>query len=380
VLGYHPGYQFDQYPIAEIDWSALTHIIFGSIGVNADYSLDLAFYRGSQAAGKTSATDLADAAHANGRTAVLMLGGAGVSNIKQAIAADVSAFADSLIAVMTSLHYDGLDLDIEDGTPLASVVSLAKTLRQKKADIILTYPGGAIEYGTSVDPQSIELAKYVDRYAIQSYYGGSDGLFTGTDYTGTTYFKSWFGSALSGASALTPFAIDYALSALATAGIPKEKLAMGMAAYAYCYDVPATTPPGGSDVSGPLMDAYAPSSYCWDCGIGGGDNQFPLSAFFSATGRLSATSAVEQKRDAVAKEPCLGLSTAVNESHCGGSTRYIVYEDETSILDKGTFSKQKGYGGIVVWTLAQAYLPANATGGRARNALTQALKHGFLDP
>ena len=39
-----------------------------------------------------------------------------------------------------------------------------------------------------------------------------------------------------------------------------------------------------------------------------------------------------------------------------------------------------GYGGIIVWTINEGLLPANATGGRAPNALTQALKHAFLDP
>ena len=70
----------------------------------------------------------------------------------------------------------------------------------------------------------------------------------------------------------------------------------------------------------------------------------------------------------------------MNDPGCGAATQYISYEDETSIIAKGTFSKTNGYGGIIVWTLEEGWLPAGASGGRAQNALMQALKKGFIDP
>ena len=76
----------------------------------------------------------------------------------------------------------------------------------------------------------------------------------------------------------------------------------------------------------------------------------------------------------------LSLPAAVNDSHCGAQTQYISYDDETSIIAKGTFSKTSGYGGIIVWTIQEGWLPAGASGGRARNALMQALRTGFLVP
>jgi len=306
-----------------------------------------------------------------------MIGGAGVSGFSALIASDASGLATKLIDAMASLHYDGIDLDIEDGSSVAQIATLAKALRQAKSDILLDYPGGSVEFGSAPDSSAVELSKWVDRYSIQSYFGGSHGLYTGKDYKGDS-FESWFPSALGGATDLTPYAIDYGLGELAKAGVPRQKLALGIGAYAACYQIPTTTPAGGADVSGPRMAAGAESSYCWDCGVTGGDGKFPLSDFFAGNGRLSLTSAAEQKRDAVAKEPYLGLAQAVNESHCG-TTRYIVYEDEQSIRDKGAFSRENGYGGVIVWTIGQAYLPEGATGGRSRNALTQALKQGFLD-
>jgi chitinase len=85
-------------------------------------------------------------------------------------------------------------------------------------------------------------------------------------------------------------------------------------------------------------------------------------------------------RDAVAQVPYLGLTTAVNDAGCGAATRYISYDDETSIVAKGTFSKKNGYGGIIIWTIEEGWLPAGAADGRAQNALMQALKTGFIDP
>ena len=67
-------------------------------------------------------------------------------------------------------------------------------------------------------------------------------------------------------------------------------------------------------------------------------------------------------------------------SRCKENTQYIAYEDEQSILAKGAYSKANGYGGIIIWTIQEGWLPADATGGRAPNALFQALKQGFIDP
>ncbi len=78
--------------------------------------------------------------------------------------------------------------------------------------------------------------------------------------------------------------------------------------------------------------------------------------------------------------PFLSLSSAVNDPGCGAKTQYITYDDETSILAKGAFSKANGYGGVIVWTLNEGWLPSGASGGRAQNAMMQALKQGFIDP
>lgn len=360
VLGYYVGYQINDYPIAQIDWTGLTHIALAPMLVKGNGTLDFGF-SDSNGTGPADAKALAVAAHANGVKALLMLGGAGAGpNIAaQAVPAKVSAFADTLIAGMDQLGYDGIDLDWEDSVNVDNLVALAQQLRAKRPTIVLSYPAGAINGNfQSVDPKMVTLAASLDRFNVQTYYPSTAVAGQGWD--------SWFVSPLSGVTGSTPIAIDDTLDRYVKAGIPKDKLGMGMAFYAICYT-------GG--ITGPHQPTNGTSQQ-----IVGGDNDYPLSRFFEPNGTFAKSSAGEQKVDAASKVPYLSLSTAVNEAGCGAQTRYISYDDETSILAKGAFSKSNGYGGIIIWTIQEGWLKPNAAGGRPQNALMQALRQGFLVP
>jgi chitinase len=360
VLGYYVGYQINDLPVAQIDWTGLTHIAFAPLTVKSDHSLDLSF-DDSNGTGSADAMALAQAAHAHGVKALLMLGGAGAGgNIASAAsAANRAGFVSTLTNALTTLGYDGIDLDWEDGVNLDDLVSLAQALRAARPGIVLSYPAGAINgnYQT-VDSRMATLATSLDRFNVQTYYPSTAVAGSGWD--------SWFNSPLSGVTGSTPIAIDDTLDRYAQAGIPRAKLGMGMSFYAICYT-------GG--ITGPRQPTNGSSQT-----VTGGDNNYPLSAFFAVGSTFDGSQAASRKVDAVAQVPYLSLPTAVSDAHCNGSTQYISYDDETSIAAKGTFSKTKGYGGIIVWTIQEGWLPQNASGGRARNALMQALKHGFIDP
>jgi len=360
VMGYYVGYAINAYPIASIDWSGITHIIFAPLLVNADQSLDLSF-NDENGTGQQDAMALAQAAHAHGVKALLMLGGAGAgANIATAAGASRrAAFVNTLTNAVTTLGYDGIDLDWEDSVNLDDLVSLAQALRASKPAMLLTYPAGAINGNfQTVDPRMVTLAASLDRFNVQTYYPST--AFAGQGWS------SWFSSPLSGASGSTPVAIDDTLQRYATAGIPKGKLGMGIAFYAICYT-------GG--ITGPRQPTNGTTQQ-----ITGGDNDYPLSLFFAAGGTFDTSVAANRQRDTTAAEPYLTFATAVNDAHCGSTTQYIPYEDETSIAAKGAFSKANGYGGLIIWTLEEGWLPAGASGGRARNALMQALKSAFIDP
>jgi chitinase len=303
---------------------------------------------------------LAQAAHAHGVKALFMLGGAGAGgNIATAAgSAKRAAFVTTLLDALTTLGFDGIDLDWEDSVNLDDLVSLAQALRAARPGIVLTYPAGAINgnYQT-VDARMATLAASLDRFNVQTYYPSTAVAGSGWD--------SWFNSPVSGAMGSTPIAIDDTLGRYVAAGIPKAKLGMGMSFYAICYT-------GG--ITGPRQPTSGGQA------ITGGDNTYPLSAFFAAGSTFDGSQAASRKVDSVAQVPYLTFASPVSDSHCGGNTQYVSYDDETSIVAKGAFSKANGYGGIIVWTLEEGWLPQGASGGRAPNALMQALKRGFLDP
>jgi chitinase len=360
VMGYYVGYDIDAYPIAQIDWTGLTHIVFSPMTVKADGSLDTSF-DDSNGTGPQDAVVLSTAAHAHGVQALLMLGGAnnGANIAAAATAGRRAAFVNALLNEMDAKGYDGIDLDWEDSVNLDDLVALAQALRTARPKMLLTYPGPMVNPNfQTVDSRLATLALSLDRFNVQSYY--PDTALTGQGW------DSWFVSPLSGSSGSTPIAIDDTLARYHAAGIPDAKLGMGMSFYAICYT-------GG--ISAPRQPTNGTTQQ-----ITGGDNNYPLSLFYAAGGTFDTSTAAEQHRDAIASEPYLSLTAAIADPGCGAATRYISYDDETSIIAKGTFSKNSGYGGIIVWTLEEGYLPANASGGRARSSLMQALKTGFIDP
>jgi chitinase len=361
VMGYYVGYDINAYPIAQIDWTGLTHIIFSPMTVQGDGSLNTSF-DDENGTGQQDAIALSAAAHAHGVRALLMLGGAnnGANIAAAAVPSHRAAFVTALLAEMDAAGYDGIDLDWEDSVNLDDLVSLAQALRAARPDMLLTYPGGMINPNIEiVDSRMTTLALSLDRFNVQSYY--PDTAFAGTN----SGWDSWFVSPLSGSSGTTPIAIDDTLARYHAAGIPNARLGMGMSFYAICYT-------GG--ITGPRQPTSDSTQ------IVGGDNNYPLSRFYAAGGTFDTSTAAERHRDAIASEPYLSLASTVTDQGCQAATRYISYDDETSIIAKGNFSKSNGYGGIIVWTLEEGFLPAGASGGRAQNALMQALKTGFLDP
>jgi chitinase len=179
---------------------------------------------------------------------------------------------------------------------------------------------------------------------VQTYYPST--AFAGSGWS------SWFVAPLSGVTGSTPIAADDTLMRYHAAGIPNAKLGLGIGAYAICYT-------GG--ITGPRQATNGTSQQ-----ITGGDNDMPLRTFFTSTTFTNAGAAAKQY-DTTAQQPYLTFTSPVSAA-CG-STQYISYEDPTSILAKGTFSKQNGYGGVIIWTINEL-----------DPATMQALHDGFVAP
>lgn len=346
VLGYYVGYQADAYPPERVDFANLSHIAMGRLKTNADGTLrtdfDIDATRGPQVA-----KDLSARAKAADTRTLLMLGGVGEGAAIRAAAgsANRAKYVQNLLKTMDELGYDGLDLDWEDDIDWTLFKALASELRAARPSILLTAPTFPINANIGgVEPQLVQLAAHLDQVNLMSYHPA-------TAYAGAGW-QSWHNSPLAGMKATTPVSIEDSLQRHVAAGIPKAKLGMGVAFYAICYT-------GG--VTGPSQSTGSAS-------IEGGDNDYPLSELF-APGGLATTQ--PRQWDPQARASYITLSSA--ERH---GCRYVSFEDRESLLDKGRFTKDNGYGGIIVWTLAQGYVAGRPEA--ERNLLFQALGDGFL--
>ncbi len=348
VKGYYVAYQGDLVPPEELNWKGLTEIVLGRVKANADGSLDENFDIGAPQ-GPALMQRVGALARQNGIKPILMLGGDdNGSAIHGAVRFHRAAFVANLISAMNRYGCDGLDLDWENDLDMNLFIALAGDLRSAAPNKILSVPVGTINGNyQSVDPKLVELAGRVDQMNIMSYYPA-------TAWAGSGWL-SWHNCPLAGAKSTTPVSIADSLQRYAAAGIPKSKLGMGISFYAIGYTNGIT----------------APNQSTAGAAIVGGDNVYPLLKLFGPGGAYSEQ---DRKWDPAALCSYLSLPAPAKPDSFG--SRYISFEDERSILEKGKFSRTNGYGGIIIWTINQGHVRTHSNPG----FLMDALRKGFIEP
>jgi chitinase len=339
VAGYYVGYQQDLYPVDKVDFSALTHLMVSRVTPNVDGTLNTGFdtYQGEQ-----MATALTTRAHAAGRKAVLMVGGAGEHGgwVGAASDANRARFVQNLLSTMDRLGFDGLDLDWEpvEQADKPLLLALARQLRSARPGMLLTFPiGWQNSNAGSADPWYATLAQSLDQVNVMSY--DMAGAWEG--------WASWHNSALTGHGADHPSSIASSLSMLAATGIPKAKLGMGIAFYGMAW----------RNVSGPLQRIGSASD------LKASDNYVTYAYV------MRHYSDAAYRWDASAQASYLSFSSPVD-----GDVRFISYESPQAIAAKGQYARDQGYGGTIVWTINQGC--TNPTTGA--NPPLDAVKAAFL--
>ena len=331
VDAYYPGYQSSTLPVAQVNFNDITHLMIGAILPNANGSIDTTFYLGSN--GASWATSAVAAAHAAGRKAILMVGGAGeISGWEGAASsANRSTFVTNLLGAVSSFGADGLDLDWEPITDAddTSILALAQALRNSgPPGLILTMPVGA--YNQNFPPGAgsgdatlfASLYPLLDQINLMSYGNAYD-------YSG---WYSWFSSALAGEQQPNyPIDIASSIGDYESFGVPAAKLGVGIGAYGVCFT--GVTQPRVSVSSGDVVSA---------------DDNTMTYAHIVSDYLPNMTYAY----DATAKSPWLAHASAVGSPGC----TYVTYEDPTSIADKGAWALAHGLGGTIVWTIAEGHL------------------------
>ena len=346
VTGYHVGYQQAMYPTASIDYAAISHIVIGPVVPNSNGTLNTT-YDIDATNGPLWAIGVAAAAHTAGRKATLMVGGAGSIGGWQgaANATNRAAFVTHLLSTMDSVGADGLDLDWEplNSGDYANFTALATALRNARPNMILTIPVGWTNPNYQVSDSFFgTIAPLFDQINIMSYdmEWGADG------------WKSWFTSALHGASATTPSSIDSSVDFYLASGVPRSKLGIGIGFYGVCWH-----------------GVTAPRQVIGAGTIFGSDNTFSYSNI--VTQYATPANAANYHYDSTAEMPWLGSAAGIGPNACN----FLSYEDPTSVAAKGAYANRNGLGGTIIWTIGQGYISTASAG--QQNALLDAVSTAF---
>lgn len=337
-MGYYANWSAAQYPVSAIEWSGMTHIAMAFYALQSNGGLTLT------AGDAQLARDLVSAAHAHGVKAIMSLGGSdSQASFRTATASGtIDELVTSIVALMNDPGYDGVDVDWEplDKPDEPIAIDLANRIRAAKSTATLTIPVGIININLGQDLTNYPaIAAAYDQVNIMSY--GMSGAWDG--------WKSWHSSPLYQQDSATPTSIDSSVKSYLAAGVPKNKLGIGIGFYGLCYSPPVTGPDqalnGSTLVAGDgaisyaniMANYYSPSAYHWD---------------------------------STASASYLSFSSA----HAPDGCTFISYDDEQSIAAKASYVKANGLGGVIEWEINEGYIAS----GLQKNPLLTSIASSFL--
>ncbi|RYZ45652.1 MAG: chitinase [Myxococcaceae bacterium] len=343
VSGYYTGWNADEYPPEKVDFTAMTHIFVGRAIPRADGTLSTQFDNDE---GPAIARLLSQRAHAAGRKAVIMVGGSGEHDgwVGAASDANRAAFVSNLLKAVDDFGYDGLDIDWEpvEVADRPRLLALVRALRAARPNMLLTFPIHWINtnFPEDADPWYAQLAPSLDQVNVMTYemIGPWDG------------WQSWHTSALTGEAGMRPTSVSSSLAAWVQAGIPKEKLGIGIPFYGLAW----------RNITGPYQPFTDWSDYV------GGDNSFTYKKI------LGYAPQGTYHWDPQAQSSYLTFARGSEVED--GTVRWISYDGPQAIAAKGAFVKEQGYGGAIIWTVNQGCTDP-VTGA---NPLLDAVKGAFL--
>jgi chitinase len=335
VTAYYAGWmQGNQWSFhlkaTDIDYAAVTHIIHFSLVPNADGTLN------SEANGITeeNSAALISSAHAAGRKVLICVGG---WNSDQGFAASTregtrERFIMNLLAFVRTRKYDGIDIDWE---PLpreyhkqyaAFLRELRLNMKTMDRDLLLTV---ACNSGAEVFAQ---VHPVLDQINVMTY-----------DYAGA--WPGWF----TWHNAAIYDGVHAHIQEFMDAGVPREKLGIGIDFYGYVWNSGTGTPTGG--VTAPRQT--------WNSAPWVKDN-VPyyqiMESFYDAQA---------YRWDTLAQAAYLSIDKPTS-----ADDKFVSYDDEFTCQHKISYVRERKLGGVIIWELGGGWQPK----GEPRDRLLQAVK------
>lgn len=350
VTGYYAGWSQGRYnngvlPAEEIDFSALTHIIHFAILPRADGTLDTAV--NNMVPENTAA--LLPQARAAGTKVLLCVGGWNSDAAFRGATGLLtrSRFIDNLVTFMRDREYDGIDIDWE---PLQAidVPQYILFITELRLALDRISPRPLLTAAVNSQPATFAtLLPQFDQIFVMTYdlSGAWPGWVTWHNaplFSGGARFPSTNGA--------LPTASDMMENFL-TAGIPANKLSVGVPFYGFVWSGGDGTPAGGVTqprqtwTSTPRVQANVP--------------YYSIMKDHFQPGRY--------RWDDAAAVPYLSIDLPGS-----ADDKFISFDDERSIFEKYKYVTDRGLGGLFIWELGGGHrsdLPAGQ-----RDAMLQAVK------
>lgn len=326
LMTYYVGYQNGYLKPKDVDYSLMTHIVVGGVGVRADGTLHEHWHL-TNGDGRDMALEVGRRAEREGVKKLIWLGGPNEEDMFYAATANTNrgTLVKNILNLIEELDYDGVDIDWEPirAKDEGHILRLVRDLRKADPDLIITVPINWVPSSIlSTKDLSIydDLAKYADRLFVMSY--SMAGPWPG--------WRSWHGAALTGDTLSTPSSIKTSIYAYDRAGVPKEKLGIGIGTYATCWEYPVRRP-----------EQTLPSTF------------YPRDTHVMSMRTMydEYYSKRYEKWDSSARVPYLSFMRPKGELNCG----FISYENERSIEYKMEYMEDRDYGGAIVWNIGTGY-------------------------
>jgi chitinase len=333
LMSYYVGYQNGYLKPRDVDYSLMTHIVVGGVGVRADGTLDEHWHL-SNGDGRAMALEVKQRAQKEGVKALVWLGGPNEEDkfFSASSPAYRAVFVRNIVKLVREIGYDGVDINWEPIRPADEpyLLALVKDLRKADPTLLITVPVNWVQLNT-VKRANLsyykELATYADRLFIMSY--SMAGAWPG--------WQSWHAGALGGQSTKTPGSVESSVDAYRKAGVPKEKLGIGIGTYATCWKYPVKKPKQN------VPDTFTSKS------IGVMSMRTMMDDYYTKRA---------EKWDSKAQVPYLSFTRRTGDMRCG----FISYENERSVKAKASYVTEERLGGAMVWNIGTGYYPDARTG------------------
>ncbi|MBI2428638.1 MAG: T9SS type A sorting domain-containing protein [Ignavibacteriales bacterium] len=354
VTAYYAGWTQGWYnngvlPAELIDYSAVTHIIHFGLVPRSDGTVN----GDANSVVKSNSDALIPLAHAAGKKVLICVGGWGTDReFRNATGLLTrSAFIGNLIAFMQDRGYDGIDIDWEP-LSFSDLSQYTVFITELRARLDHISPRPLLTAATSWEAPIFALVHdKLDQINLMTY--DLSGAWPGwVAWHNSPVYNGGFRFASNGR--LIPSADDM-IEEFILAGVPKNKLGIGIDFYGYVWSGGSGTSTGG--VTAPRQTWSSPPQVRVNVPYYSLIQQYYAPHYY--------------RWDSIAHASYLSI-----DNPGSADDKFVTYDNEMTARMKMEYVRSKGIGGVIIWELGGGMLPKNFTN---RDRLLQSVKKAMLN-